>query len=103
MAILVSVNSSSLRWGLVPYWARDEKIGLRTINAKAETIATTPGVQRGNQVPTLPMPVIIPEIARRPVMHPLRPLRVEPAQHVSPLSSFPLLNEKLSISKHTGG
>ena len=31
-----------MRWGLVPYWARDEKIGLRTINAKAETITTTP-------------------------------------------------------------
>jgi putative SOS response-associated peptidase YedK len=29
-----------MRWGLVPYWAKDEKIGLRTINAKAETITT---------------------------------------------------------------
>ena len=31
-----------MRWGLVPYWAMDEEIGLRTINAKAETITTTP-------------------------------------------------------------
>jgi putative SOS response-associated peptidase YedK len=31
-----------MRWGLVPYWSNDEKIGLRTINAKAETITTTP-------------------------------------------------------------
>jgi putative SOS response-associated peptidase YedK len=31
-----------MRWGLIPYWAKDEKIGLRTINAKAETITTTP-------------------------------------------------------------
>ncbi len=31
-----------LRWGLIPYWAKDVKIGLRTINAKAETITTTP-------------------------------------------------------------
>jgi putative SOS response-associated peptidase YedK len=28
----------SLRWGLVPYWAKDEKIGFRTINARAETV-----------------------------------------------------------------
>jgi putative SOS response-associated peptidase YedK len=31
-----------MRWGLIPYWSKDEKIGLRTINAKAETITTTP-------------------------------------------------------------
>jgi putative SOS response-associated peptidase YedK len=31
-----------LRWGLVPYWAKDAKIGLSTINAKAETVATAP-------------------------------------------------------------
>jgi putative SOS response-associated peptidase YedK len=31
-----------LRWGLIPYWAKDAKIGLSTINAKAETVATAP-------------------------------------------------------------
>jgi putative SOS response-associated peptidase YedK len=31
-----------MRWGLIPFWSKDEKIGLRTINAKAETITTTP-------------------------------------------------------------
>ena len=31
-----------MRWGLISYWSRDEKIGFRTINAKAETIATAP-------------------------------------------------------------
>ena len=31
-----------MRWGLIPYWAKDPGIGLRTINAKAETITTTP-------------------------------------------------------------
>src|SRR6266478_832575 len=29
-----------LRWGLVPYWAKDPKIGYSTINAGAETVAT---------------------------------------------------------------
>jgi putative SOS response-associated peptidase YedK len=30
------------RWGLVPHWARDPRIGSRMINARAETVATTP-------------------------------------------------------------
>ncbi len=30
------------RWGLVPTWAKDLKFGNRCINARAETIATTP-------------------------------------------------------------
>jgi putative SOS response-associated peptidase YedK len=30
------------RWGLVPSWAKDAKIGSRLINARAETVATTP-------------------------------------------------------------
>lgn len=33
---------SLVRWGLVPFWARDDKIGYRTINARAETVATAP-------------------------------------------------------------
>jgi putative SOS response-associated peptidase YedK len=31
-----------LRWGLIPYWADDPKIGYRTINARGETVATAP-------------------------------------------------------------
>jgi putative SOS response-associated peptidase YedK len=31
-----------LRWGLIPPWAKDEKIGYRTINARAETVAEKP-------------------------------------------------------------
>ena len=30
------------RWGLVPFWAKDLKIGARMINARAETVATKP-------------------------------------------------------------
>ncbi len=32
----------ALRWGLVPYWAKDLSMGARLINARAETLATTP-------------------------------------------------------------
>lgn len=28
-----------LRWGLIPFWAKDEKIGSRMINARSETVA----------------------------------------------------------------
>ncbi len=31
-----------LRWGLVPSWAKELKFGARCINARAETIASTP-------------------------------------------------------------
>jgi|SRR5665213_233205 len=29
-----------LRWGLIPFWAKDRKIGYTTINAMAETVAS---------------------------------------------------------------
>ncbi|MGZ6327618.1 MAG: SOS response-associated peptidase [Candidatus Limnocylindrales bacterium] len=34
------------RWGLVPSWAKDPKIGSRLINARAETVATSPAFRR---------------------------------------------------------
>jgi putative SOS response-associated peptidase YedK len=35
-----------MKWGLVPYWARDEKPGYTTINARAEGIASKPSFKR---------------------------------------------------------
>ena len=32
----------AFRWGLIPFWAKDRKIGARNINARAETIADKP-------------------------------------------------------------
>jgi putative SOS response-associated peptidase YedK len=33
---------STFHWGLIPFWAKDEKIGYKMINARAETVATKP-------------------------------------------------------------
>jgi putative SOS response-associated peptidase YedK len=30
------------RWGLIPFWAKDEKIGARMINARAESVSSKP-------------------------------------------------------------
>lgn len=35
-----------LRWGLVPFWAKDPKIGNRMINARMETVAEKPAYRR---------------------------------------------------------
>jgi putative SOS response-associated peptidase YedK len=36
----------TLRWGLVPFWAKDMKVGAKMINARAETIAVKPAFRR---------------------------------------------------------
>jgi len=38
-----------LRWGLIPSWAKDEAVGNRMINARAETIAEKPSFKRALQ------------------------------------------------------
>ena len=35
-----------VRWGLVPFWAKDPSIGSRLINARAETVASKPAFRR---------------------------------------------------------
>lgn len=32
----------NMKWGLVPYWSKDDKIGYKLINARGETIETKP-------------------------------------------------------------
>src|SRR5689334_6033300 len=35
-----------MRWELIPHWAKDEKIGARMINARAETVREKPAFKR---------------------------------------------------------
>ena len=35
-------RAEMMRWGLIPFWAKDAKIGARMINARAETVAQKP-------------------------------------------------------------
>ncbi len=35
-----------MKWGLVPFWAKDEKIGYKMINARAEGIEVKPSFSK---------------------------------------------------------
>ena len=43
-----------LRWGLVPFWAKDLNVGFANINAKAEGIENRPAFSRSVPAPPLP-------------------------------------------------
>ena len=43
-----------LRWGLIPYWAKDIKVGFANINAKAEGIENKPAFRKAFERPALP-------------------------------------------------
>jgi putative SOS response-associated peptidase YedK len=40
---------ANLRWGLIPSWAKDPKIGVQCINARAETISEKPAFRESFQ------------------------------------------------------
>lgn len=46
VAAVVAVNRERrleyFRWGLLPFWAREKKLGYSTINARVETVASKP-------------------------------------------------------------
>jgi len=42
-------ESVLMRWGLIPYWAKDPSIGFRTINAKSETVVEKPAFREAIQ------------------------------------------------------
>lgn len=40
------VSAKMMRWGLIPFWASDPKIGYRMINARRETLLTKPSYRK---------------------------------------------------------
>ncbi len=45
LPVITNINSSKLsllKWGLIPFWAKDPKIGFRNINTRSETITEKP-------------------------------------------------------------
>lgn len=43
------LEEATLRWGLIPSWATDPKIGVQCINARAETISEKPSFREAFQ------------------------------------------------------
>ena len=37
---------TTMHWGLIPSWAKDTSIGTRTLNARSETVTTTPAFRQ---------------------------------------------------------
>jgi putative SOS response-associated peptidase YedK len=35
-----------MRWGLIPHWAKEERIGYKMINARAETVGSKPAFRQ---------------------------------------------------------
>ena len=45
-----------MRWGLVPHWSKDGKVSFGTINAKSETVATSPAFREAWKYRRCPVP-----------------------------------------------
>jgi putative SOS response-associated peptidase YedK len=55
-----------MRWGLVPFWAKNIKVGFSNINAMAETIDTKPAFREAFQRRRCLVPSITFTNGRRP-------------------------------------
>jgi len=52
VAVIIKNGASKLtamRWGLIPFWAKDESIGSKLINARAETVDEKPSYKHSFQ------------------------------------------------------
>ena len=49
-------EAALMKWGLIPFWAKDPKIGARMINARAETVAEKPAFRNALKKTALPRP-----------------------------------------------
>lgn len=52
LAVITNLNPdnfSFLKWGFIPYWAKDPSIGYKMINARVETLTTKPAFRKSLQ------------------------------------------------------
>ena len=49
-------EAALMKWGLIPFWAKDPKIGSRMINARAETVAVEARLPQRPEKTALPHP-----------------------------------------------
>ena len=47
---------TAYRWGLIPHWATEAKVGSRMFNARAETLTTSPAFRDAFRRASLPRP-----------------------------------------------
>ena len=52
-----ALEAPLLRWGLVPFWAKDARGAARLINARSETVATTPAFREAFRTARCLVPV----------------------------------------------
>jgi len=76
-----------MRWGLIPFWVKDAKIGYSTINAKSETVATSPAFREAMKRRRCLVPAEwfyawqkIDAKTKQPYATALRPFRCSPSQ-----------------------
>ena len=49
LVIMAERKAAWVRWGLVPFWAKDQKVGYSLINARADSVATKPSFRAAFQ------------------------------------------------------
>lgn len=49
VAIGDEVHAVKFRWGLIPFWAKDKKVGNKLANARSETVMKKPSFRRSFQ------------------------------------------------------
>ena len=56
MPVVTYNDIELMRWGLIPFWAKDEKIGYSMINARVESVATKPSYRKAFQLQRVIVP-----------------------------------------------
>jgi hypothetical protein len=91
------LEARPMRWGLVPYWAKDQAIGNKMINARSETLAERPAFLLKKEKP-LPSQAAVPDrklgggstaCRRRNAIGDFAPTSRQPAGDIGAFNSYP--------------